>query len=330
MRLIQCDPGVFDEGRFAGTGRGHVAVADPAHRCGGRKLPLVGGTDEGAGDGPILIDHQFRVLAAKTLLWERPIKGERLDCVINGGDVENAVLIWPAATHGAPIIDNQLAEEPLARLYAAQFRGPLRSAGCRPVRNLTTTADHDRLSRPRRVSDGMVGGTGVSRSDDQRRAQGVGALVQDHANIALQSSRDKRANRRHRSRGRREWLFPGTGIHIVAVRRDVQVGCGYSRGENCQRGEGEATYAGVHGLSGSVLVLRPDTIAGKIVGCHRWKAQFGDTGAVGFEGFPNQLAARPAPGIIISRIGTGRSVARLARLLGVQEVASSNLAAPTI
>src|SRR5262249_24133689 len=31
-----------------------------------------------------------------------------------------------------------------------------------------------------------------------------------------------------------------------------------------------------------------------------------------------------------SGIGSGRSVARLARLLGVQEVASSNLAAPTI
>ena len=31
-----------------------------------------------------------------------------------------------------------------------------------------------------------------------------------------------------------------------------------------------------------------------------------------------------------SEYGSGRSVARLARLLGVQEVASSNLAAPTI
>ena len=33
---------------------------------------------------------------------------------------------------------------------------------------------------------------------------------------------------------------------------------------------------------------------------------------------------------VIVNIGSGRSVARLARLLGVQEVGSSNLPAPTI
>jgi hypothetical protein len=100
-------------------------VAESPHRCGGSKLPLVGGTDGGPRDGPILIDNQFGILAAKTLFRERPIKGERLDLLANGGEVQNAVLIRPAGTHGTLIIDNQLAEEPVARLYAGQFGGPL-------------------------------------------------------------------------------------------------------------------------------------------------------------------------------------------------------------
>lgn len=76
VRLIQCEPGVLDEGRLARSGSEIVTMADKAHRGGRGKLPLVGGTDESAGDSPILIDHQFGVLAAKTFLRKCLIKGE--------------------------------------------------------------------------------------------------------------------------------------------------------------------------------------------------------------------------------------------------------------